>query len=837
MQPAGFADALGVRPATCAHVAVTRANASATPRRISALPRPRGLVGASASHQAEGGGGEQGHLDTLDGVEEASYTLATPEELTAVEDVQVPQRQAFHIQATPPPSSHLLPSTPNSLGSAVPLGAGGGWVWAAALLIAARLGRVTAQEARLDVRQLQFERERSRALSKELLQRRREYEAAEGERAAADAARRVEEEAARALEEFRRQQELQKRYQQEAAREAEKLRAAQEVKRQQYEAEQARLDAEYQARLEQERQLIEEQRAKAAAAEAERRRAEEERRRQVEEERRQREEQERREREEAIRVRLEERRRLEREKKKFVLRLEGSVAAERPPKGTLLPGPLQKEAGVRLTAGASSLLGGAGPPATADLAAARDATEALPALVAGAARAAASAYASAVRLQSMAGEGPLAWMDEVELRHWMTLAAARASLAALGAGAEALRAFPSTKTFQVRTEYGVLPADHPQRSSAQFVRVISLIESGSTTDAKHLLLEGDLAEDAAGQLCADLHIPTQLSAVPRPFLPTALLCAHLLDRCLADRPAKISDAPAWFEAAAATIREALQDSASGAPPDSLQAPAALLAGLLGPEHPVSQESARLAEGNLSASTKRERAEREKMAKAELAAKLLEEEWPDANEIKAARVAAKEASTPIPERVWALRNVAGTLSLGGPSERGRARRLLEQAVLLKQQFAGAPDHPAALPELMALLDLLAGEGQWRGDATGVAALIMAALRGVADAYAAAGDPTSATVVLEAGLRKYDELLGVRHPAVSSALRRVEGLRSALTADQRSAVAQWRTKADQVLGRLSEAFTEPLQAYQAGSTPSRAEEWASKGVAWLGPFKEP
>ncbi len=89
MQPAGFADALGVRPATCAHVAVTRANASATPRRISALPRPRGLVGASASHQAEGGGGEQGHLDTLDGVEEASYTLATPEELTAVEDVQV----------------------------------------------------------------------------------------------------------------------------------------------------------------------------------------------------------------------------------------------------------------------------------------------------------------------------------------------------------------------------------------------------------------------------------------------------------------------------------------------------------------------------------------------------------------------------------------------------------------------------------------------------------------------------------------------------------------------------------------------------------------------------
>jgi hypothetical protein len=34
-------------------------------------------------------------------------------------------------------------------------------------------------------------------------------------------------------------------------------------------------------------------------------------------------------------------------------------------------------------------------------------------------------------------------------------------------------------------------------------------------------------------------------------------------------------------------------------------------------------------------------------------------------------------------------------MGGPGERARARQLLEQAVLLKQQYAGAPDHPGAL----------------------------------------------------------------------------------------------------------------------------------------------
>ena len=46
--------------------------------------------------------------------------------------------------------------------------------------------------------------------------------------------------------------------------------------------------------------------------------------------------------------------------------------------------------------------------------------------------------------------------------------------------------------------------------------------------------------------------------------------------------------------------------------------------------------------------------------AALAAKLLEEEWPDQAETAAARLAEREAATPVPERVWALRNVASTL---------------------------------------------------------------------------------------------------------------------------------------------------------------------------------
>lgn len=78
--------------------------------------------------------------------------------------------------------------------------------------------------------------------------------------------------------------------------------------------------------------------------------------------------------------------------------------------------------------------------------------------------------------------------------------------------------------------------------------------------------------------------------------------------------------------------------------------------------------------------------------AELAAQLLEEEWPDEDEVRAARMAVREEATPVPERAWALRNVASTLALGGPGERARARTLLEKAVTLKEQWLDDKEHP-------------------------------------------------------------------------------------------------------------------------------------------------
>lgn len=354
------------------------------------------------------------------------------------------------------------------------------------------------------------------------------------------------------------------------------------------------------------------------------------------------------------------------------------------------------------------------------------------------------------------------------------------------------------------------------------------------------------------------------------LLGSALLLSHLLCRALAERPFATSDAPAWFEATARMARAKLAEAAAGAPKDTLQLPAALLAAVLSRGNPVAEVSGALEcsmcykiARKLSRCTllafvlcfgvhrldviaeqmepvtqadlrdpvavnflllsrsccawQREicrhkprrrgkngsgvqllswppsllvraqtccrhvgsicnlpvtlavclaghrrwriplfpiwapRATRTRLPFALCPPPDAEEEWPDAAEIKAARRAEQDAKTPVPERCWALRNVAGwqgghaallvcrvfysaflcwtpsgrgihhlgkqcdsalsfqahtchaiiplpimtgTLSMGGAGERARARQLLEQAVLLKQQFAGAADHPGA-----------------------------------------------------------------------------------------------------------------------------------------------
>ena len=82
--------------------------------------------------------------------------------------------------------------------------------------------------------------------------------------------------------------------------------------------------------------------------------------------------------------------------------------------------------------------------------------------------------------------------------------------------------------------------------------------------------------------------------------------------------------------------------------------------------------------------------------AEIAERLVEFEWPDKSELSAAKLKEIEASVPIPERVWALKNVGATQAMSGPEGRARARQLLERAVGLKRELVGSAKHPGRPP---------------------------------------------------------------------------------------------------------------------------------------------
>lgn len=782
------------------------------------------------------------------------------------------------LEATPsiiepiqqPTPQECLSVSPPSIRSDQPIDTLGGWTLAFTVLAAAYLGRVTAHAARRDVRRLQRDRERHRALSAELRLRREAWRAAEDARLATEEARRVDEIARKAREEAHRLAEQQRIDRERAAEESRRIAVEREAAKAEYDAQAAKIEAEYRARVEAEQKRLAELRAIRAEEEERRRRILEEARLAAEEERQRLEAEERHRREEVLRLAEEERRRVEREKKRFAVSLEGTVTVEHPPVGTIVPGIVPQEAVLRVGVSTGSLLGGTPQIMSEDYASLDDARRAAPRLITNQARAACDAIISAFRLQEMVGEGPLKVMALPEAEHWMAIATARSAIAALLAFDDVTRTsrVPSkdSKRFFVRTEYGVLPVGHSHHPEAVFGETITLIEAGEglqrisaslepalvagnkyfysgTTDCVIFHSEFPLnlpwnARDSCNYLSfglADLgpRMPECLNAAPK-CLGACLELSHFLNRMLHDRPVRVSDAPVWFEAGAAFVRTQLRELLRDAPPDSLEALNDIIMASIGCDHPVATEMAALTANNLSAAERARRDERARARQALLAAKLLEEAWPTAEEIRAAQFEEKEAKTPVAERVWALRNVAGTLALGAPGELARARQLLEQAVKLKQQYADAPDHPVVLPELLALIDVLRRQPAWAPDAAGVAGLVLRVIANISAEYANDGDVLSAAALMEAGLRQFEEIAGVKSSAVHAAIRRADQLIEALSPKDREILIAARPKYHSLVLKVSDALTEQLGAYQDAVGRNRLQEWNQRGPAMIGPL---
>ena len=79
---------------------------------------------------------------------------------------------------------------------------------------------------------------------------------------------------------------------------------------------------------------------------------------------------------------------------------------------------------------------------------------------------------------------------------------------------------------------------------------------------------------------------------------------------------------------------------------------------------------------------------------------------------------RKAAVPPAERIWALRNVAQTLALGGRKSWPQARDMLQEAVQLKQRLVGSTQHPGGRPDLpLAGAVPAAGRGPGRGGLIG------------------------------------------------------------------------------------------------------------------------
>lgn len=93
---------------------------------------------------------------------------------------------------------------------------------------------------------------------------------------------------------------------------------------------------------------------------------------------------------------------------------------------------------MQLSVSASTLLGGATQPTIALYPNTADASEQLVSVVGQQAQTALVACASAMRLQGMTGSGPLQFLGEVELQHWLALASMRTAIQGIAAGQTAI---------------------------------------------------------------------------------------------------------------------------------------------------------------------------------------------------------------------------------------------------------------------------------------------------------------------------------------------------------------------------------------------------------------
>lgn len=279
------------------------------------------------------------------------------------------------------------------------------------------------------------------------------------------------------------------------------------------------------------------------------------------------------------------------------------------------------------------------------------------------------AFAGDARTRSFSGLGPLTVLDDNELDHWARLLRVRVAAdaeavvwrlmaeaeveARRGRGGRTQRA----SEFALVDVRDVAPPQDEASVRGRIERAVDALGSSSATDAA-ALVEQVITEERDVLVAA-----SKLERARAAFYATALVLAYFLD-CAAKRPDATADGLAACASFASDMLVGMQRAQEGSTWNSFfldggerlaftDSAVSVVKDVVGEEHPL----AKLIDALLLPSAK-------------AAAAADEEDWPDEAEVRAARIADAQQAAPVPERVWAMRNAAGT-----------ARDCVERALLI------------------------------------------------------------------------------------------------------------------------------------------------------------
>ncbi|GAX82526.1 hypothetical protein CEUSTIGMA_g9953.t1 [Chlamydomonas eustigma] len=320
---------------------------------------------------------------------------------------------------------------------------------------------------------------------------------------------------------------------------------------------------------------------------------------------------------------------------------------------------------------------------------------------------------------------------------------------------------------------------------------------------------------------------------------TVLPASQSIMICNTEDRAATSASPA-HTSIIALARYQLEQRVKKLPQDAVIPTARLLISALGSRHPVARIMLDLAERTTSIET-RQATERKLIMEEQAVLSQQERELqfreggPATDVIDPNSAAVRRSLSPVPERLWAMRNVAnGMVRAGNAVQLGEAVGMLQQADVVARQHYGQY-HPARLATLLDVHEALSAslmmvapgaleavEGTKK--LLDVSEDIVSTALALVERYGSQKDTLSVALLCEAVVQEFNTLLPEDHPELPRMKQIGEEAASLLSPLEKRVVMSKRVSGGfSFLRSVAKEFTEELGAYTLSKRSSKVEQW--------------